>query len=175
MTNVNFEYNMLMGIRELIERVCKKHGITQETLAKLLGVAPETIVRWKKGACEPHKNHIEKLIEMLMDGVDPLSRVLTAGAKLFDFYLTLKVIKDMQGKDTKKLVSVARSQWDEVKSSITSFTEDDFEKNVYVNDIKKIAERIDAAMQELEKDADRCLTEVMRLATYMLYYASLYR
>ena len=62
-----------------------------------------------------------------------------------------------------------------MKSSITSLIADDFEKNVYINDIKRIAERIDAAMQELEKDADRCLTEVMRLATYMLYYASLYR
>lgn len=53
-----------VDIPKLIGRVRRKHDLTQEALARQLGVSVVTINRWQNGHSRPHAVFLEKLKEL---------------------------------------------------------------------------------------------------------------
>jgi transcriptional regulator with XRE-family HTH domain len=65
-----------VDMREYVARRIREHriaygkqGLSQEALAKLLGVATNTISRWETGTYEPTLNDLEKLARALGVGI----------------------------------------------------------------------------------------------------------
>jgi transcriptional regulator with XRE-family HTH domain len=66
---------MLIGRRDWMEQikaVRKALGMTQEQLAKLLGVTQGTIAQWEKGLTHPTFEKLPKIAEVLGVSVDAL-------------------------------------------------------------------------------------------------------
>jgi len=53
-------------------------GVAGKELAKLLGVAPSTISKWRRGAAKPHENTIQFLTLILADVIGSKERTLDA-------------------------------------------------------------------------------------------------
>lgn len=51
----------------LIKEMREASGLTQEELAKLMGVTRQTISRWEVGQDSPSPRHFEKLIRVIRE------------------------------------------------------------------------------------------------------------
>lgn len=50
-----------VDIPKLIRRIRRKHDLTQEALARQLGVSVTTVNRWENGHARPHAVFVDKL------------------------------------------------------------------------------------------------------------------
>jgi transcriptional regulator with XRE-family HTH domain len=44
--------------------ICDRAGVNSREVAELLGTAPETVSRWRKGRAEPQRDKLERLLEL---------------------------------------------------------------------------------------------------------------
>lgn len=56
---------MTLETANKIKEYRKKHGLTQEKLAQILGVAHNTVARWEAGDREPRGLYAKRLQEVL--------------------------------------------------------------------------------------------------------------
>lgn len=67
-------------MRQLLARRRKALGLTQETLAALLGVDRSTVARWERGVTEPLPWNRPRLAKVLRVTADRLDELLANGA-----------------------------------------------------------------------------------------------
>ncbi len=88
-----------------IARLRKEREITQEQLAELVNVAPETISRIERGASVPSLKTLEKISEALH----------TSLKDLFDFKYRQEIVSEIEKESMKLLTYLKAKKADDIK------------------------------------------------------------